>query len=54
LGYLLLPGKLTSFFGPFLVGTITFITENQRIGFASVLLLLFFGWIILHRTKGLK
>ncbi len=47
-------GKLTSFFGPFLVGTITFITENQRIGFASVLLLLFFGWIILHRTKGLK
>ena len=47
-------GKLTSIFGPFLVGTITFITENQRIGFASVLLLLFFGWIILHRTKGLK
>ena len=47
-------GKLTSFFGPFLVGTITFITENQRIGFASVLLLLFSGWIILHRTKGLK
>lgn len=47
-------GKLTSFFGPFLVGTITFIAENQRIGFASILLLLFFGWIILHRTKGLK
>lgn len=47
-------GKLTSFFGPFLVGTITFITENQRIGFASVLLLLISGWIILYRTKGLK
>ena len=47
-------GKLTSFFGPFLVGTLTFVTESQRLGFASVLVLLIAGWIILHRTRGLK
>lgn len=46
-------GKLTSFFGPFLVATLTFITESQRIGFAAVLCLLIAGWILLHRTKDL-
>jgi UMF1 family MFS transporter len=47
-------GKLTSFFGPALVGSTTLIFENQRIGFSMVLILLILGFIILYKTKDLK
>ena len=47
-------GKLTSFFGPALVGSATLIFESQRIGFSTVLVLLISGLIILYKTDGLK
>jgi UMF1 family MFS transporter len=47
-------GKLTSFFGPALVGSTTLIFENQRLGFSMVLILLILGFIILYKTKNLK
>jgi UMF1 family MFS transporter len=47
-------GKLTSFFGPALVGSVTLIFESQRIGFSTVLVLLISGLIILYKTDGLK
>ena len=40
-------GKLTSFLGPLLVSTITFLTSSQRIGFSAAIILLLFGLIIL-------
>jgi len=44
-------GKLTSFLGPLLVSTITFLTSSQRIGFSAAIILLLFGLIILLNIK---
>ena len=44
-------GKLTSFLGPLLVSTITFLTASQRIGFSAAILLLLLGLIILLNIK---
>ena len=44
-------GKLTSFLGPLLVSTVTFLTNSQRIGFASAVILLLAGLIILINIK---
>ena len=44
-------GKLTSFLGPLLVGTVTFLTDSQRIGFAAAIILLSAGLIILLNIK---
>ena len=44
-------GKLTSFLGPLLVSTVTFLTSSQRIGFSAAIILLLFGLIILLNIK---
>ncbi len=44
-------GKLTSFLGPLLVSTVTFITGSQRIGFSAAIILLLAGLIILLNIK---
>ena len=44
-------GKLTSFVGPLLVSTVTFLTASQRIGFSAAIILLFAGLIILLNIK---
>ena len=44
-------GKLTSFLGPLLVSTVTFLTSSQRIGFSAAIVLLLFGLIILLNIK---
>ena len=44
-------GKLTSFFGPLLVSTLTFLTASQRIGFSAAIILLLAGLIILLNIK---
>ena len=44
-------GKLTSFLGPLLVSTVTFLTESQRIGFSAAIILLLAGLIILLNIK---
>tara|TARA_B100001123_G_scaffold431014_1_gene551842 strand:- start:675 stop:1907 length:1233 start_codon:yes stop_codon:yes gene_type:complete len=44
-------GKLTSFLGPLLVSTITFLTNSQRIGFAAAIILLLAGLIVLINIK---
>jgi len=44
-------GKLTSFLGPLLVSTVTFLTSSQRIGFSAAIILLLFGLIILTNIK---
>jgi len=44
-------GKLTSFVGPLLVGTVTFLTASQRIGFSAAIILLLSGLIILLNIK---
>ena len=44
-------GKLTSFLGPLLVSTVTFLTNSQRIGFAAAIILLIAGLIILLKIK---
>ena len=44
-------GKLTSFLGPLLVSTVTFLTESQRIGFSAAIILLLSGLIILLKIK---
>ena len=50
-GLFALSGKLTSFIGPLLVGSITFISNSQRIGFSSAVVLLILGLIILINVK---
>ena len=50
-GLFALSGKLTSFIGPLLVSTITYISSSQRIGFSSAIILLLIGLIILLKVK---
>ena len=50
-GLFALSGKLTSFIGPLLVSTITYISNSQRIGFSSAIILLLIGLIILLKVK---
>ena len=44
-------GKLTSFVGPMLVSTVTFLTDSQRIGFSAAIILLLAGLVILLNIK---
>jgi len=44
-------GKLTSFIGPLLVSTVTFLTGSQRIGFSAAIILLLSGLIILLNIR---
>ena len=44
-------GKLTSFIGPLLVSTITFLSDSQRIGFSAAILLLVAGLVILINIR---
>ena len=44
-------GKLTSFIGPLLVSTVTFLSGSQRIGFSSAILLLLVGFVILINIR---
>ena len=50
-GLFALSGKLTSFIGPLLVSTVTFITNSQRIGFSAAIFLLLIGFLILLKVK---
>ena len=50
-GLFALSGKLTSFIGPLLVSTITYISNSQRIGFSSAIFLLLIGLLILLQVK---
>ena len=44
-------GRLTSFVGPLLVSTVTFLTASQRIGFSAAIILLLSGLIILLNIR---
>ena len=44
-------GKLTSFLGPLLVSTVTFLTGSQRVGFSAAIILLLAGLVILLNIK---
>ena len=44
-------GKSTSFIGPLLVSTVTFLTGSQRIGFSAAIILLLSGLIILLNIR---
>jgi len=44
-------GKLTSFIGPLLVSTVTFLTGSQRLGFSAAIILLLSGLIILLNIR---
>ena len=44
-------GKLTSFLGPLLVSTVTFLTASQRLGFSAAILLLLAGLVVLLNIK---
>ena len=50
-GLFALSGKLTSFIGPLLVSTITYISSSQRICFSSAIILLLIGLLILLKVK---
>jgi len=44
-------GKLTSFMGPLLVSTVTFLSASQRMGFSAAILLLIAGLTVLLNIK---
>ena len=46
-------GKLTSFLGPVLVSTLTFVSGSQRIGFSAAIFLLIIGLFLLFKIKNL-
>tara|TARA_B100000686_G_C16717055_1_gene932688 strand:- start:417 stop:1643 length:1227 start_codon:yes stop_codon:yes gene_type:complete len=46
-------GKLTSFLGPILVSSLTFISGSQRIGFSASIFLLVIGLLLLLKIKNL-
>ena len=47
-------GKLTSFLGPMLVGTITMLSNSQKIGFSSAIFLLLIGLVIILKIKKIQ
>ena len=50
-GLFALSGKLTSFIGPLLVSTLTYISNSQRIGFSATIILLLIGLLVLLKVK---
>ncbi len=50
-GFYSFSGKVTSFIGPILFGTIAYISSSQKIGMASLLVLFIIGFIILLKVK---
>jgi UMF1 family MFS transporter len=53
-GFYAMAGSVTVWIGPGLVGLVTFLTSNQRLGFASVMFLLITGLIIISTVKADK
>jgi MFS transporter, UMF1 family len=49
-GIYALSGRATSFLAPFLVATVTTVTESARAGMAVIILFLVVGWVILRGT----
>lgn len=50
-GLFALTGKVTSFVGPLLVGTVTALTLSQKAGMAVLLVFFVVGWLLLLRVK---
>lgn len=50
-GLFALSGKATAFIGPFLVGTVTAVSGSQRIGMATIAILLVLGGLLLLTVK---
>lgn len=50
-GLFALSGKATAFLGPFLVGTVTAVTESQRAGMGTIAILLVIGGILMLKVK---
>ena len=50
-GFYNIVGKFSAIVGPFLVGTVTWMTGEERFGVLSVLALFLIGGMILMRTK---
>jgi len=50
-GFYNILGKFSAIFGPFLVGTFTYFTGEERYGILSVLVLFLAGGVLLSRTK---
>lgn len=56
-GFFNFSGKVTSFFGPILLGTLTAVTGSQRAGVATVLLFFVVGGVVLasvDERKGME
>lgn len=53
-GFYAMAGSVTVWIGPGLVGLVTFLTSNQRLGFASVMVLLIIGLSIISTVKADK
>ena len=50
-GLFALSGKVTSFFGPFLVGVVTMLTASQRAGMAVLVVFFAVGATLLGRVR---
>ncbi|MFO7782094.1 MAG: MFS transporter, partial [Spirochaetia bacterium] len=50
-GFYNIVGKFSAIVGPFLVGTVTWMTGEERFGVLTVLALFLIGGLILMRTK---
>ena len=46
-GLYALSGKITAYMGPFVLGTVTFLTDSQRLGVATILLFWLVGALLL-------
>ena len=46
-----LSGSVTAFLAPLMVGVITDLTNSQRMGFASLAVLIFLGGVLLGKVK---
>ena len=53
-GFYSFSGKVTSFIGPVLFGTITYIFSSPKYGMASLLILFIIGLLILTKVKNDK
>ena len=50
-GLFALTGKVTSFVGPLLIGAVTFVTESQRAGMATLVIFFVAGLALLARVR---
>ena len=49
--FVALSGKVTSFLGPLLVGTVTALTGNARLGMSVIVVLMLAGLVVLLTVK---